>query len=383
MTRVLIYIDSLKAGGAERVALQFASWLKESGHVPIVLTRRAAGDDFYPCPAGLLRLVEAADPPWLRRLSWLGFPWRLLRLRRLLRLHSIELGLALTTLPAIKLILAAVGLGLPVVASERNYPPARPLPLPWRVLRRLAYPRACLHLVQTEAIASWLRQHRLAGRCFVLANAVVWPLPCFTPSVAPQEWMAPDEHMLLAVGTKSHQKGFDQLVQAFCSLSPRFPTWRLVILGLSSDPYHGVDQVASLKASIPQSIARASKILFPGRIGNVADWYDRADVFVLSSRYEGFPNVLLEAMAGGVACVAVDCPTGPAEILEDGVNGSLCRSDPAALVDAISLLMSHDDLRRRYGQAALTVRDRFSVSRQRRLFLSALDPWLEAEDPSS
>lgn len=380
MSRVLVYIDSLKAGGAERVALQFATWLQEAGHQPLLMTRRPACDDFYPVPASLKRTVEPADPRWLRRLGWAGFPLRLLSLRSALQQHRPDLVLALTTLPATKVLLASVGLGLPVVVSERNYPPAKPPALPWRWLRRLAYPRAALHLVQTQQIARWLQQQRLARRTSVLANAITWPLPSFAPQQLPDAWLKPDQPMLLAVGTKAHQKGFDWLVQAFAAVVTQHPQWRLVILGLTSELYRGEDQCAALLARLPLQHPARSRILFPGRAGNVADWYARADLFVLSSRYEGFPNVLLEAMASGVACLSFDCPTGPSELIADGDNGCLLplsSSDPVAdLASGLDRLMGNAYTRARFSQAAVAVRERFSPSGQRQHFLNALNPWL-------
>ena len=381
MSRVLIYIDSLKAGGAERVALQFASWLQQAGHQPLLLTRRSPAVDFYPVPASLERLVEPPEPRWLRRLGWAGFPLRLLRLRRFLVRQGLDLAVVLTTLPAIKLSLAAWGLGLPVVVSERNYPPAKPLSRPWRCLRRLTYPRAALHLVQTEGIAAWLRERGLARRTAVLANAITWPLPRFEPHLEPSAWVEDEQRLVLAVGTKADQKGFDWLVQAFAAQVEHQPAWRLAILGITAEPYHGIDQVQQLLAVLPEGHPARGRIVFPGRAGNVADWYARADLFVLSSRYEGFPNVLLEAMASGVACLALDCPTGPADLVRNGENGMLVPLHPSALAEGLASLMADAPRRARLGQQAREVRRRFSPEGQRRLFLDALAPWLQERPP--
>lgn len=121
--RVAFYIDSLKAGGAERVTLRMAQWCQAAGHRPVLLTRRPASHDFYPIPEGVLRQVELPDPVWVAAWGWLGFPWRVLQLRRWLRRNRIEIAIGMTTLPAIKLILAAWGLPLKCWISERNYPP--------------------------------------------------------------------------------------------------------------------------------------------------------------------------------------------------------------------------------------------------------------------
>jgi glycosyltransferase involved in cell wall biosynthesis len=369
--RILLYIDSLKAGGAERVTLQWATWLQQAGHEAAVLTRHGPALDFYPLPGEVERIVEVDAG---RRLGWLGFPLRLLKLRRLLRRRRVDLAIGMTTLPAIKLLLASRGLGMTVVVSERNYPPAKPPSRPWRLLRRLAYPRADLHLVQTEAIAAWLRERHLARATACLPNAIAWPLAGFEPRVAPADWFAPDERVLLAVGTKAHQKGFDRLVSAFARLAPRQPGWRLVILGLDPAPYHGVDQVERLRRLLNDAGVPQEHLVVPGKVGNVADWYERADLFVLSSRYEGFPNVLLEAMASGCACLAIDCPTGPAEIIEHDRNGWLlpATAGPDELAAALEALIEAPESRERLGRQAREVRQRFAPARIRERLLEIL-----------
>ena len=120
--RVVLYIDSLKTGGAERVTLLLARWLVEAGWQATVLTRHGASRDFYPVPAGVQRSVEPGDPIWLRRFGPFGFPLRMLRLRAWLQRHQPDLVLGMTTLPAIKLLLAVRGMACPCIVSERNFP---------------------------------------------------------------------------------------------------------------------------------------------------------------------------------------------------------------------------------------------------------------------
>ena len=175
--RVALYIDSLKLGGAERVTLRFASWLQEAGWEPLLLTRKPISWDFYPIPQGVIRRVEPADLPWMRWLGPLALPWRLRRLRRWMLQEQVALVIGMTTIPAIKVLLASSGLGLPCVISERNYPPMKRLGLPWRLLRRFTYPWADLHLVQTDVVGRWLRRHAGASRQLLLPNPVIWPLP--------------------------------------------------------------------------------------------------------------------------------------------------------------------------------------------------------------
>ena len=106
------------------------------------------------------------------------------------------------------------------------------------------------------------------------------------------------------------------------------------------------------------------RILLPGRVSNPEAALKQADLFVLPSRFEGFPMALCEAMAAGLPVIAADCPTGPREIIRPDVDGILIPpEDPAALAAALARLMDDDALRHRLGGRAAEVVDRFSVDR--------------------
>lgn len=371
--RVLFYIDSLKLGGAERVLLQWARWCKEEGWSVVVLTRRDESIDAYHLPAGMDRWVEPQDPRWLTALGWFGFPVRILRLHWLLRQGGFRIAVGVTTLPAVKLLIASRGLGLVCVVSERNYPPAKPPSLLWRWLRRVSYPWADLHIVQTRITGDWLRRHCGTRRQVVLPNPVVWPLPDHAPRLEPSDWLPASAPILLAAGTKARQKGFDRLLKVFRLLADRWPELRLVILGLTSISYHGLNQQAWLRDQLGDS-ALQHRLIMPGPAGNIADWYKRSTVFVLPSRFEGFPNVLLEAMASGCACVAADCPTGPAELINSGINGVLLPTTACPDLWAARLddLLANPSKREQLGNAAMGVRQRFDAATLRGRFLECL-----------
>ncbi len=376
MARVLLAIHALGTGGAERVTLQFAKWLLEDGHQVVIHTSNHAVADFYPLPAGLVRSHESCFPAYLQRLGPLLFPLKVLRLRRLLRADDFDLAIGITTLPAIKLLLAAWGISLPVVVSERIFPGSSCLSPLWCWLRSISYPRADLHLVQTELIATWLRQKRLTNRTAVLPNSILWPLRDHPPRVQLSENLGPGEQLLLAVGTKPYQKGFDRLVEAFARVAPSCSGWRLAIAGLSRDDWPADWEPLPTGSTAP---------LLLGRIGNLSEWYERADLFVLSSRSEGIPNVLLEAMAFGCACLSVDCPTGPAELIEHGTSGWLLPADSGVeeLAAAMKHLIDAPSLRSVLGQGALAVRERFSEQQIRNQFLVILSPWLIRVSPET
>ncbi len=380
MRRVAFYIDSLKLGGAERVTLQWSSWCQQAGWDVVLLTRKPPSWDFYPLPPGVRREVEPPDKAWVRCLGPLGFPFRVKALHHWLKHEQVSLAIGVTSLPAIKLLFAARALGLPCVVSERNFPPLKRIGRVWSVLRRISYPWAALHLVQTDKVGSWMALNLGARRQLLLPNSVQWPLQNFDPRVNPQRWLdesgaRPLDPVILAVGTKAEQKGFDRLVRWWIPLAFRHPSLHLVILGLDALPYHGRDQQSDLRDLLKAYPELTSRLHFPGRVGNVTDWYQRAQLFVLSSRYEGFPNVLLEAMAAGCCCIAADCPHGPADLINNDVNGLLVPTQASEedWVQVLEALLLDAPRRQRLSRSALAVREDYSPSSLKRSLINALN----------
>jgi glycosyltransferase involved in cell wall biosynthesis len=153
-------------------------------------------------------------------------------------------------------------------------------------------------------------------------------------------WLAnPEGPLLLAAGRLTRQKDFETLLRAFAWLKPSLPSARLIILG--EGPEHLPLEHLS------QSLGIQNAVQFPGFVANPFAYMAQASVFVLSSRWEGFANVLVEALACGTPVVSTDCPSGPAEILADGRYGLLVPvGHPEALAQAIlaELNAPHDRL---------------------------------------
>lgn len=153
-----------------------------------------------------------------------------------------------------------------------------------------------------------------------------------------------ESRTILAAGRLTRQKGFDMLIPAFGHVARAHPDWRLRICGRG--PLRG-----DLERLVEEE-GLADVVDLPGP-RDLAEEMARASIFVLSSRFEGFPVVLLEAMSKGMAVVSFDCPTGPAEVVDDRRNGLLVPPRQVeALAAAMLVLVEDPDLRRSCGQAA-------------------------------
>ena len=368
MAKVVLHIHSLGLGGAERVVLDWLEWLVEDGHQVWLLLGTQDQKTFFTVPKGVMVLTppRPRHGPALPSVIWL---------RRCLLELKPDCAIGMTTRPALNLLLAGLGQPWPVVVAERNYPPAKVLPLPWRWLRRWLYPGAAQHLVQTERIGRWLVGHGLARRVACVPNAVHWPLVAQSPRTDPSTFVPQGAALLLAVGTKPIQKGFDRLLLAFSRLASAYPNWWLALPGV--DPQDS--QLLTMLDRVPGPKDWQRRLVLPGRTGTLAAWYARADLFALTSRYEGFPNVLLEAMAAGCPSLAIDCPTGPREMISHGENGWLVESAASEqeqqrrLEVSLHRLISDQPLRERLGGQAQQVRTRFAVGPVRQAFLDVIE----------
>jgi len=353
--RILLFIHSLHGGGAERVAVDLsANWVRQGREVTVV-TQAGARDDAYALDPAVRRVV--LDTAGASGGGWRG-AWANLRrvraLRRELARARPDIVLGMMTTASVLAVLAARGLPCRVIATEHTHPPSQQLGRMWEWLRRRTYPRAARVVALTTDTARWIETHVPGSRLAVIPNAVHWPLPVGEPAVAPPP---AGRRMLLAVGRLHPDKGFDLLLDAFGRIAAAHPEWDLAVLGEGAERERL--QAAAGRAGV------AARVSLPGRVGNVGEWYARADLYVLSSRVEGLSNTLLESMASGLAPVAFDCETGPREIVRPGIDGVLVRpgGDPAALASELDALMRDDDRRRRLAEAATAVRERFSMER--------------------
>ncbi len=351
--KLLFFIPSLQCGGAERVAVTLCNrWAECGWDVTLATFDDGTVPPFFQ-PADAVRHV----PLGLQRRRT-GFWYsivnnvrRVPRLRRFIAAERPDRIVSFIDATNVLSLIAAWGTGIPVVVSERTVPERHPVPAGWRFLRRLTYPRAHAIVLQTQTAAAYFPAS-WARRIAVLPN----PVPRCTTRSEAGEALRDGPRWLLAMGRLEPPKGFDLLIRAFARIASAYPLWNLRILGEGPD-----------RESLERQIANAGlteRVSLPGAESDPGAALRHGDAFVLSSRYEGFPNALCEAMACGLPVVAFDCPTGPAEIVSDGVDGLLVPAENIeALAAAIAGLIDDPRLRQELARSAANVSDRFSVER--------------------
>jgi glycosyltransferase involved in cell wall biosynthesis len=356
--RLLIFIYSMGGGGAERVSANLANYWAAKGWDITIVTLAQQSLDFYELHPAVRRMaLELAD----ESANVLAGLWqnirRVIALRRLLRQIQPDIVLGMMTTANVLLALGAWGLPtLCTVGAERNHPPQLPLGYLWETLRSHTYGLLNTVTALSSEGENWIKTNTNAQRVTVIPNAVTWPLSEQEPRISPSALYQSERQLLLAVGRLDAQKGFDWLIEAFSNLVDKHPGWDLVILG------EGLLRT-TLEGQVRESGVE-HRIFLPGRAGNMAEWYERADLYVMSSRFEGFPMTLAEAMAHGLAAVSFDCDTGPRDIIRHELDGLLVPpGNVAELTAALDRLMSDALTRQRFAERAVEVRERFSMER--------------------
>nr|WP_026606753.1 glycosyltransferase family 4 protein [Methylocapsa acidiphila] len=354
--KLLFYLESLCSGGAERVTANLANHWVQKGLKVVVVTHAPVSTDFYRLDPSIERVAldlrGEADHAVV--VLWRNFR-RIAALRRELSRVKPDVAVAMMSVANVLLAFASYGLPVRAIGAERVHPPLFGFEGVRRWVACRSYGRLCAVTVQTQKSADWVKAHTSARRVSVIPNAATWPLPKHEPVIDPASLIRPRRRMLLAVGRLEEQKGFDLLIPAFASLAQQHPEWDLAILGEGS-------QRAALGALV-RFARMEDRVFLPGRVGNVADWYGRAELYAMSSRFEGFPNTLAEALASGVPAVSFDCNTGPRDLIRPDVDGLLAPpGDTEALTAALACLMSDEAMRQRCAGRAIEARERYSMS---------------------
>ncbi|MBH80330.1 MAG: group 1 glycosyl transferase [Gammaproteobacteria bacterium] len=348
--RVALVCPVLAEGGAGRAMTQLANHWCASDHEVFLFTfEDTSAQSFYPLHPNLkVRHLDLQSPSQNFAAALLHNVSRVLRVRRALRAVSPQLTVSFLATANVGVLLASLGCGWPVVVSERVHPAHEPLGAAWHALRRVTYPLARSVVVQTSEIAQYLAD-------WGLKNTTVIPNPVVAP---PTTGSAPriSKPYVLALGRLHAQKSFDLLINAFARIAPNNTQWSLAIAG------EGPEREA-LTALITQ-LKLPDRIQLMGQQQDIGGLLDNADIFALSSSYEGFPNALCEAMGAGVASVATDCPSGPRDLVAHDENGLLVpNGDTQAMAQALQRLMNDAPLRAQLASAATAAAEDYAPVR--------------------
>lgn len=318
--RLLIVMGSMGFGGAERVISHIANDFSRRGW-EVKIAMILDGNVDYELGENVEALnLSGGIGPYICRL-----PLWLFRLRRLARQFKPDYMLSFFARVNIVAQIACMGLGIPTVVSERNDPYMDGRSRAVDFLTGLTYPHAKAVVFQTRRAAGYFEKNGLS-------NNVIIPNPITV--YAQRKPMVPGK--IVTMGRLVPQKNHKMLIEVFSRIHKDFPETQLTIYGNGSG-------LAETEVCIRENEVEDC-VFLPGSVTDVHEQISDANLFVLSSDYEGLSNALLEAMMLGIPCISTDC-AGSDEYIEDGVNGFLTPvGAPDAMEKAIRKLLQEPAL---------------------------------------
>lgn len=321
--KLTLFINSLYGGGAERVTCNLASYLAERGHEVDILTMSATEKSYELDKRvsihTLLPLKDRKNKIWN---TLIRFP----RLWKYLLTKKKDAYIVMLPETTLFLLMFRFLTKAKIIAAERADPAVRS-PMMQKWLRFYAS-KADGWVFQTKEAMAWYANSITHCQARVIPNAI-------NPIFIRDSYKGKRKKEIVAAGRLTEQKNFALLISAFKKIADDFPEYTLTIYGQG-------EKENELK-TLASDLRLSNRIHFPGNVQNIADKMEKAEMFVLSSNFEGMPNALMEAMALGLPCISTDCPVGgPRYLIENGVNGLLVPvKDVNKMAEAMRKLLIH------------------------------------------
>ncbi|WP_299113622.1 glycosyltransferase family 4 protein [uncultured Winogradskyella sp.] len=330
-------IGTLSSGGAERVISTLSNSLIERFDITIITFAKST--PFYaldnrikviPCREKVNKPKSAFDS--------LKLNYGLVkRISKISKQEEIDILIGFITSANILTVLASRLNGIPSIISERNNPLVEDVPKLWEILRGLVYPKASILVLQTNGIKKLYEKKIKPDKIAILPNPISSGLSKLRNNSIKKE------KIILSVGRLDKNKCHDELITAFYTINSN--DWKVKIIGDGSKKQELTDLIKTYNLS--ENVEIISKVK------DIDRYYNEASLFVFTSKTEGFPNALLEAMHFGLPCVSTDCNFGPSDLINDGENGFLIPvNDQKALTTKLSELIHNKDLQTKFSENA-------------------------------
>jgi GalNAc-alpha-(1->4)-GalNAc-alpha-(1->3)-diNAcBac-PP-undecaprenol alpha-1,4-N-acetyl-D-galactosaminyltransferase len=351
---ITLVTASLQCGGAERVVSLLAQGFVDRGYQVQVVSLSHGSTDFYTLPVGVpvtsLDVMGPSQNPLHAIQANLD---RFFKLRRAILKTKPDRIIAHLSQTNILSILATMGSGIPVYVTEHCDAELSAVHNIWEKLRRWVYPWATQVVSVSEGVDRGFRYLPAQKRAVLYNPVVPQPPQGELPHIPGAD---PHRPWVVTMGRLRSQKGYDLLIPAFAKLAERYPEWQLIIMGEGSD--------REALESLRNGLGLDDRVLMPGTVRNPSAVLHQAELFVMASRFEGFPMAHCEAMSSGLPIVSTDCESGPREIIRQNVDGFLVEpGNIDAIAVAMEKLMVNPSLRKQFAQRAPDILDRFGMDK--------------------
>lgn len=342
--KIIICISRLIGGGAERVACLWANGFSAKGHDVTLMICGTSEEHYY--LEEKVKIVNVLKEPSLFDNSFMN----IIKMRRIFRKIKPDVIITILHPSGLRAWFASVGLKIPIINTEHNTF-ERPEGAKWSfsVLAQKFYINRLFRAVTVLTNADRELIKNRFKHIYVLPNPLAFkPLP----------HVAQKEKLIMVSGRLDawFVKGLDMIIQAWASISTKYPEWEMVITG--EDLNNSKQYLLSLWPYDDRQLS------FAGFCDNIDDYYKRASIFVLSSRCEGFGMVLVEAMSQGCACISTDYKGRQREIISNEEDGIIVNEmSTSALSQSISSLIENPAIMEQMQNNALKRASHFTIDR--------------------
>ncbi|NQX37791.1 Glycosyltransferase involved in cell wall bisynthesis [Pedobacter steynii] len=339
--KLVFVIYTLQKGGAERVLSTLGNSFSERAYEVVIVCMNDA-EQGYPLAEGI-RVIPLLKRKYkqnvFRRLIYGMLTY--FRLLGVLLREKPYCVISFMTSANLWTGLSCGLLKIPYIVSERTTPDhtINRFNFFFKWMSYFVYSGSKAVVVPAKGIEACLKNNGIFNR---LTNYSIIRNPVYVFK-SKEHLIVHHRKFILGVGRLSYEKGFDQLIDAFSKL--RIKNIDLIIVGQGLEKPNLTAQINRLNLQ--------DRVILAGAKDDLQDYYNQAELFVLPSRNEGYPNALIEAMSSGCPCVAVDCEFGPSEIIEDGQNGILVpQGNIPAMTKAMFNVLFDLSLKKKLGNEA-------------------------------
>ncbi|WP_422104549.1 glycosyltransferase family 4 protein [Winogradskyella sp.] len=342
--KLAFVIGSLSSGGAERVISNLSNELVNRFDILIITFTKSK--PFYPLDERI-KVMACRDTNDIPTSMFQSLKLNYLLVRNvysIFKKEKVDIAIGFITSANIITTIAAKLYKIPCVISERNNPLVEEVPRFWAILRTWVYPMCDALVLQTNGIKNIYKKKLKAHKITILPN------PLSTELAEKRDVSVEKEKLILTVGRLDINKCHEDLIKAYKALNIK--DWKVKIIG------DGNRKQELLALIDTYDLSNNIKII--SKVKDMERYYNRASIFVLTSRTEGFPNALLEAMYFGVPSISYNCNFGPSDLINDGIDGFLTSiHDVEALKEKLLVLMTDKELRAKFSLKAKASTERF------------------------
>ncbi|WP_047546297.1 glycosyltransferase [Psychroserpens sp. Hel_I_66] len=336
--KIAFVIASLASGGAERVISNLSNTLIEN--YEIIIITFSESKPFYNLDQRI-KVISCLDKIEQPKSIFQSLKLNYLltkRIFQILKKEHVNVSIGFITSANILSTIASKFYGIPCIISERNNPLVEEVPKFWVLLRSLVYPLADKMVLQTEGVKKIYENKIRKNKISILPNPIASELTNL------RDHTIKKENLILTVGRLDENKCHEDIIQAFKTI--KVHNWKLLIIGDGDKK----EKLIKLIKSSHQS----DKIKIISKVKDIENYYNKASIFVFTSKTEGFPNALLEAMHFGLPSISTNCDFGPSDLINDGTNGFLIPlNDSIVLRERLSQLIDSKKLRHIFSQRSI------------------------------